>query len=361
MTDYSGFNSSSSFEMPGRDLTSEMKSEILTLLHLKTMSVRKIARITGASKSTVARMRMLKTTKSRRRGRCGRKLSTTAKEDRILLRSLRRAPLNDAVQLRNEWKAAGVDVSLSTVQRRLRKFQCRSLVPRRVPQLTTNMKQKRLAFAKAHENWSVEQWRLVCFSDESIFECKGAQKRRVWHVKGTPLPIRQTVKHPTKIMIWGMISAKGPGRLHIVEGMMNSTEYKKVLESKAIPQLQEWFPDGECIFMHDGAPCHRSKVVNQYLTEKNVTVLDWPGNSPDMNPIENIWGVLKQRLACERITSKQELFSRILHFWFCDPTIPEIIVKVMESMPRRMKAVIDSKGGHTTFCTVSIIFFHLYP
>ena len=335
--------------MPGRDLTAEVKREILTLIHLKNMSVRQIAHITGVSKSTVARMKTMKTTKSKRQGRCGRKLSTTVKEDRILLRSLHKAPLNDAVQLRNEWKAAGVDVSLSTVQRRLRKFQCRSLVPRRVPHLTTNMKRKRLAFAKAHANWTVEKWRSVCFSDESMFECKGVQKRRVWHVKGTPLPIRQTVKHPTKVMIWGMISAKGPGRLHVVEGMMNSTQYKKVLESRAIPQLQEWFPEGESIFMHDGAPCHRSKLVKNFLMEKEVTVLDWPGNSPDLNPIENIWGVLKRRLAESTITTKQELISRIINLWFRDPTIPDIIQKVMDSMPKRMQAVIASNGGHTTF------------
>ena len=335
--------------MPGPDLTAEMKSEILALLRLKTLTVRRIAQITGASKSTVARIKMMKSIKSNRRGQCGRKLSTTAKDDRILLRNLRRDPLNDAVQLRNQWKAAGINASLSTVQRRLRKLDCRSRVPRRVPKLTTSMKRKRLAFAKAHEDWSVEQWQRVCFSDESIFECKGAHRRRVWHVKGTSLPIQQTVKHPTKVMVWGMINAKGPGRLHVVEGMMNSSQYKLVLESRAIPQLSEWFPNGECIFMHDGAPCHRSKMVKQYLMEKNVTVLDWPGNSPDMNPIENIWGIMKQKLARETITSKQELISRILHRWFRDPAIFEVLVRVTESMPQRMKAVIDSNGGHTKF------------
>lgn len=334
--------------MPGQDLPSEKKVEVLTLLGLKTMSVRQISRRTGVSKSSVARLAKSMTFKSKRRGKCGRKPTTTAKDDRILLRNLRRNPLHDANQLRAEWEKHGVNVSVRTVQRRL-KTMCRSVIPRRVPKLTQTMKNKRLSFAKKHIQWSIEKWRRVCFSDESLFECKGAQRSRVWHIKGSPVPIRQTVKHPTKVMVWGMFCSKGPGKLYVVEGNMNATQYMKVLETRAIPQIQEWYSNGEAIYMHDGAPCHKAKVITEYLRSKEITTLDWPGNSPDLNPIENLWGVIKKRICSQTTNTKQELISSIIRHWHRDATLLQTLTNLIESMPRRLQAVIDAKGGHTKF------------
>ena len=334
--------------MPCQDLSTEKRTEVITLLNLKTMSIREIARRTGVSKSSVARLQTSSTLKSRRHGKCGRKSSTTEKQDRLLLRNLRRNPLDDAHQLHAEWENDGVKVSLRTVQRRLKTF-CRSVVPRRVPKLTPSMMRKRLSFAKKHVEWTVEQWRQVCFSDESLFECKGAQRSRVWHIRGTPVPIRQTVKHPTKVMVWGVISAKGPGKLHIVEGNMNACQYQKVLESRAVPQLRAWFPNGNGIFMHDGAPCHRAKIITAFLRSKNIMTLDWPGNSPDLNPIENVWGIIKRRISSQTTTTKQELISSIIQHWHRNATLSNTLSKLIDSMPKRMQAVIDAKGGHTKF------------
>ncbi|GFW76155.1 uncharacterized protein TNCV_2058021 [Trichonephila clavipes] len=96
----------------------------------------------------------------------------------------------------------------------------------------------------------------------------------------------QTVKHPTKIMIWSVISSKGTGRLYVVKGMMRQDQYKM---SCLILQLEEWFPNGKSyIVMQDGAPCHTTRSIKAFLAEQNIPLLDWPGNSPDMNPIENI-------------------------------------------------------------------------
>ena len=75
-------------------------------------------------------------------------------------------------------------------------------------------------------------------------------------------------------MVWGMISVKGPSRLHVCEGMMNAAKYIDVLSSRAIPQLKEWCPNGgDFVFMHDGAPCHSAMVVKRYLEASHVPVL----------------------------------------------------------------------------------------
>lgn len=150
-------------------------------------------------------------------------------------------------------------------------------------------------------------------------------------------------------MVWGIISTKGPGKLYIVEGNMNAAQYKTVLTTRALPQLHEWFPNGDCMFMHDGAPCHRAKVIKQFLDSENIAILDWPGNSPDLNPIENVWGIIKRRIAGKTTTCKQELISSVIQHWFRDATLPDTLSKLIDSIPQRIRAVIDAKGGHTKF------------
>ena len=55
--------------------------------------------------------------------------------------------------------------------------------------------------------------------------------------------------------------------------------------------------------MQDGAPCYRSKLVGDFLKMKNIKTLDWPGNSPVLNPIENLWAILKDKAIDEHLTS----------------------------------------------------------
>lgn len=151
-------------------------------------------------------------------------------------------------------------------------------------------------------------------------------------------------------MVWSVISGKGTGRLYIVEGTMRQDQYKKVLQTRLLPQLEEWFPNGEkFIFMHDSAPCHKAKSISAYLENKNVEVLPWPGNSPDMNPIENVWEILKKKMAQEVITSKRQLIERLIYVWNHDERIQEAAKNCICSMPRRIQSLIQQKGNVTKY------------
>jgi transposase len=68
--------------------------------------------------------------------------------------------------------------------------------------------------------------------------------------------------------------------------------------------LKDWFPEGDFVFMHDGAPCHKAKSITKFFAEKDVKTLPWPGYSPDIKPIENVWGIVKKRLKKINITTK---------------------------------------------------------
>ena len=66
--------------------------------------------------------------------------------------------------------------------------------------------------------------------------------------------------------------------------MINAVKYISVLQSRALPQLCEWYSENNReIFMLDGDSCHTANVVKKFLADQNVKVLDWPGNQPDLN------------------------------------------------------------------------------
>ncbi|GFW84895.1 uncharacterized protein TNCV_681831 [Trichonephila clavipes] len=108
-------------------------------------------------------------------------------------------------------------------------------------------------------------------------------------------------------MIWSVISGKGFERLYVVKGMMRQDQYKDVLQNHWIPQLEEWFPKGEpYIVMQEGAPCHIARSIKAFLAEQNIPLLDWLGNSPVKNTIENVWELMKRELDKDVITSKTQ-------------------------------------------------------
>lgn len=131
---------------------------------------------------------------------------------------------------------------------------------------------------------------------------------------------------------------------------MNQVQYKAVLQSKLIPQIATWYPNHEsCVFMQDSAPCHTALSIRKFLMEKNIPLLPWPGNSPDLNPIENLWSIVKRRIRSENITTKLQLIDRLISVWHRDEEVQKICISAIESMPRRINAVINAKGGPTKY------------
>ncbi|GFV40664.1 transposable element Tcb2 transposase [Trichonephila clavipes] len=157
-----------------------------------------------------------------------------------------------------------------------------------------------------------------------------------------------TVKHPAKIMLWSVISVKGTGRLYVVKGMMRQDQYKDVSQNRLIPQLEEWFPNGEAyIFMQDGIPCHTARSIKTFLEEQNIPLLDWLGNSPDMNTIEDVWELMKREVAKDVITNKTQILERIIHMWNHHPQMQETVQSCIDNMPRRIEALKAAKGFTT--------------
>ena len=105
-------------------------------------------------------------------------------------------------------------------------------------------------------------------------------------------------------MVWGAISGQGAGPLYFVEGTMNSKQYLMTLKKIFVPYYNviEEVASGH-IFMQDGVPCHTAKTVKTYLHQKEIPILEWPPNSPDLNPIENVWSTLKRLVYSKKNTN----------------------------------------------------------
>jgi transposase len=339
------------------DITPRKSAKVATLLQETSHTQRRIAEILNVSQATVKRinskLRAGLELEAVRKGRCGRKRITSARDDRRIKKVIEENRRMPAKKLKTVLEEQGVKVSVNTLRRRSYEqgFKCRR--PLKKPKLTPAMIKKRLTWAKEHAAFTQDDWNKVVFSDESTFEIladKAQFVRRRSGEKQKPECIIRTVKHPGSIMVWSCISSKGTGRLYIVQGTMKQDQYKTVLQTRLIPQLKEWFPNGERVtFMQDGALCHTAKSIKAFLANENIPLLEWPGNSPDMNPIENVWELVKRKVSTEIITTKQKLTERLIEVWCRDPEVKALTSNCMNSMPRRVKALLKSKGTSTKY------------
>ena len=151
-------------------------------------------------------------------------------------------------------------------------------------------------------------------------------------------------------MVWGCMGWEGVGRLAVVEGKMNADQYVSILEDNLLPSLEEsGFFVEDVIFQQDNDSKHTSKKATKWFEDNDINVLDWAPQSPDINPIEHLWQHIKRRLGEYSIMPKGvwEIWERVAEVWNEIP--PEVCQNLIESMPRRLEAVIKAKGGHTKY------------
>ena len=214
----------------------------------------------------------------------------------------------------------------------------KAITPVKQQLLIDKIKKKRCEWAKKHKSWTAEHWKNVLFTDESHSFVKGKHSHFVRKSSGERLSashINQPVKDPQKKMFWGSFTWKEIGSLVPGEGMMNTDRYIDVLRRRA-PDLKGVFPDGNGIFQQDLAPCHFLRKTTKVFLKNKVQILEWPGNFPDLNLIENLWGIIKSRLRKMDCTTIRKLVEAIIEVWYHDREIAEKCKRLVESMPNRV-------------------------
>ena len=252
-------------------------------------SVRAISEVVDCNYRSVARVITSireKGTAGRQPGQ-GRKRKTTDRCDRMIIREVKKNPFISS----NEIAAILGDVSISdrTVRRRIgEESDFKSCIAPRCPFINVNQARARLLWCEQHQHWTPAMWEKVLWSDESPFVLRFNRKKRVWRKVNTawdPRNCRGTVKHDKKINVWGCFAAHGVGRLYHVEGLMRKEDYIKILDNEMRPSAGALFLDGDFVFQQDNDPKHTARVVTEWFGDNNVTKLQWPSQSPDLNPL----------------------------------------------------------------------------
>ncbi|EYC34438.1 hypothetical protein Y032_0001g414 [Ancylostoma ceylanicum] len=237
-------------------------------------------------------------------------------------------------------------LSVRTIRRRLTEFGHNGRLARKKPFVSRKNRQARMRFAREHLHWTSEDWSKVLFSDESKFNRLGSDGPRYVRRRPSeefdPKCIRGTVKGGGgSVMVWGAMRRDGIDPVHRIEGIMDKNVYVDILKSVMQPYARN-FMGQDYIFQHDNDPKHTSALVRTWLSSENVEVLEWPAQSPDLNPIENLWIDVNEAIKRGKPKNIKELYETIENAWYDIPI--ERCQKLVDSMPRRCAAVIKSEG-----------------
>ncbi|KAL0168320.1 hypothetical protein M9458_036542, partial [Cirrhinus mrigala] len=185
------------------------------------------------------------------------------------------------------------------------------------PLLNNRQRQKRLAWAKDKKDWTAADLE------------------------------EENVKFPQSVMVWGAMSSAGVGPLCFLRSKVNAAVYQDVLEHFMLPAADQLYGDADFIFQQDLAPAHSAKATSTWFKDHGLPVLNWAANSPDLNPIENLWGIVKRKMRYARPNNAEELKATIRATWAL--ITPEQCHRLIDSMACRIAAVIQAKGAPTKY------------
>lgn len=319
-------------------------------------SQREVARMLGVTQGCVSKVlrRNRGTGRPDQRKRGGRSKMTSAREDRQLLRMVRANRFLTSTRLKVQMiRRFGRRLSARTIRRRLLAAGYRSCRPARCPRLTLDHRRRRRVWGRRHRAWTLQHWRHCIFSDESRFALFHSDGRvRVRRRQGERLI--DACIHPTvgnrgpSVMVWGAIHHGGKSDLVVLDGPMNRHRYIQILRQQMLPWATATF-GRNFVYVQDNAPPHTARDTVRFLEQQDVEVMDWPARSPDMNPIEHVWdqmGIWIRDMAFPPSTVA-ELQQAVRQAW--DAVGPQRVRRLVESMPRRVRAVLAARGGNTRY------------
>ena len=152
------------------------------------------------------------------------------------------------------------------------------------------------------------------------------------------------------VMLWGCMFWDGPGYAYRIDGRMDGDLFIQILDDELQESLAHYSKSPQDIlFQQDNDPKHTCKKAQEWFKNHGFTLLQWPAQSPDLNPIEHLWEHVKRRLGGYELPpgGMLELWERVEAEW--DKIPAEVCQNLIESMPRRVEAVLEAKGGHTKY------------
>jgi transposase len=206
----------------------------------------------------------------------------------------------------------------------------------------------RISFAKQMKIKDLDFFRKIIWSDEFTVQGYNSNgQTMVWKTEGKKiinnLKIARFQKGKISASFWGCFSFYGKGPLVIIDGILNSEKYIAMLKEFLLPEIDQL--NIQIHFMQDNARPHSSKITKKFFNDNGIILLPWPPQSPDINPIENIWGIIKQKLYADFPVpkSKNDLINNVLSIWDDLPT--DLFQILAENVPDRIDQLIKKKGN----------------
>jgi transposase len=198
----------------------------------------------------------------------------------------------------------------------------------------------------------LRQWDRVLFSDETKINLVSLDGRiRVRREPKRGLSAENcipTIKHGGgDVTLWGCMSSKRVGRLEFIEGIMDRYSYKRILAENLVLSCEILGLPEDFIFQQDNNPKHKSQYVREFFRENSINVLDWPSQSPDLNPIEHLWDHVKRGVRKLAPKNIRELKEKVIQI--SNEITPELCKKLVHSIPKRMEEVVRAEGGAISF------------
>jgi transposase len=216
-------------------------------------------------------------------------------------------------------------------------------------QLPHHIRVARLRWCRSRHHLGDDYWRRVIFSDETRVGLSSDGRVYVWRGKDERFKPECVISHSTSrqsVMYWGFITYDGTGLLIRCSNRMNAEEYINVLNEAAIQCASE---DFDLVFMQDNAPIHRARSVDTWMSLNSIEILPWPAYSPDLNPIENLWAYMKDKInKLEQPPSNlAELDVAVRDVW--RSITLEYVQTLYGSMTRRLTQCITKRGFPTKY------------
>ena len=355
-------------EQPRRTELSEFqKGEIVALSGF--YSDREIGRRLGISHSTVSAF--LERYASRENHdnlhHTGRPRKTSSSGNRYLVRSAETDTSQPLTQLRLD---TNLDISEQTIRRRLQENGIAKHKAVNRPCLTKKQIAARLKWAQEHRDWSVEQWQSVIWSDETMVRSQNDPRpklgfrRRNKREKYDPKNVQPKSGYGgASQMVWACFVGDKLGPIVFMDSSITKEVYITMLGDTLLPFIDVLRTDGQAnvVFQQDNATPHSSPVTRKWLEDEakkhGFSIMQWPPNSPDLNPIEHLWSHVKRELHRQYPdtwhlkgspdTIRNILKERIHKIWWDMGST--VLKRLIESMPHRVRAVLDARGNVTGY------------
>ena len=283
--------------------------------------------------------------------RSGRPRATDAATDAAIVEASEKDPFMSTRAIQHQLQ---LSVCNNTVNQRLDEAGLPSRIAAHKRHYTDAQRRARLSFAHGYRHWTEEDWESVIMADQKTFEGAGRDRQqRVRRPDGHRFDEKYTkhrVLYAPSIHVTCCICSRGPGRCAVYEGKLDGTMLKNMLDKTIVQTARDYFDVDRAErwwFLHDNSPVFKSSVVQRWVHNKGIQLIDFPPYSPDVNIIENFWPRVSAVMDKAEARTPAAVEAAFHDAWNDIPL--DIYIDYAHSMPKRIAAIIEANGNATKY------------